>query len=51
MTFDCLYKASSATAVTVDSYTNVATYNAPQMQAALVQQPVTVGIEADQAVF
>ena len=51
MTFDCKYDSSETSGVDVSTYTNVATYNEDQMQAALVKQPVTVGIEADQGVF
>lgn len=51
MTYVCNYDASQATSVTVSTYENVTTYDADQMQAALVTQPVTVGIEADQYAF
>ena len=47
----CAYNKSSATAVDVASYLFVTADNAAAMQAALVQQPLSVSIEADQRCF
>ena len=51
MSLDCKYDSLSKTAVTVSKYTNVTPNNPTQMQAALVQQPLAVAIEADKMVF
>jgi len=47
----CAYKADSATAVDVSTYTNVTKNNVEQMKAGLNLQPLAVSIEADQMVF
>merc|ERR1712232_1401938 len=47
----CQYDESSATAVEVSTYKNVVKDNVDQMKAAVAQQPVSVSIEADKAVF
>ena len=51
MTLDCQYDELSQTAVTVSTYANVTADSPSQMKAALVQQPLAVGIEADKMVF
>ena len=48
---DCLFDASSTTAVEVSSYAQVAQDDKDQMKAALAQQPLAVLIEADKMVF
>jgi len=47
----CAYDADSATAVEVSAYTTVKKDDVTQMKAAVAQQPVSVSIEADKAVF
>jgi C1A family cysteine protease len=47
----CSYNQSAATSVNVASFTQVAGSNVAQMKAALAQQPLSVSIEADTAVF
>jgi len=47
----CQYAASSATAVSVEAYTQVTADSPTQMKAALQQQPLAVSIEADKLVF
>jgi cathepsin L len=47
----CVYNATSNTGVNVPSYTMVTGSDVAQMKAALVQQPLSVSIEADTAVF
>jgi len=51
MTHDCKYNEQSTTSITVSDYTNVTPSSPSQMQAALVQQPLAVAIEADTMVF
>ena len=51
MTLNCQYDSLSKTAVTVSTYLNVTAENPTQMKAALVQQPLAVGIEADKMAF
>ena len=51
MTLNCQYDELSKTAVTVSDYLNVTADNPTQMKAALVKQPLAVGIEADKMVF
>ena len=51
MTLNCQYDELSQTAVTVSTYANVTADSPSQMKAALVQQPLAVGIEADKMVF
>ena len=48
---NCAYTASAASCVKVASYTTVTGSNVAQMKAALAQQPLSVSIEADTAVF
>ena len=48
---NCAYNASAASSVNVASYTTVTGSNVAQMKAALAQQPLSVSIEADTAVF
>jgi cathepsin L len=47
----CLYEASQASNVTVQSYVDVTPSNPSQMMAALNTQPLAVAIEADKMVF
>ena len=51
MTLNCQYDELSQTAVTVSTYANVTADSPSQMKAALVQQPLAVGIEADKMAF
>ena len=51
MSLDCQYDELSQTAVEVASYANVTADSPSQMKAALVTQPLAVGIEADKMVF
>ena len=48
---ECQYDASKTTDVGVSSYTAVSPSDVSQMKAAVTQQPVSVSIEADKAVF
>ena len=48
---DCQYDASSASDVTVQSYTTVTPQSVADMKAALGQQPLAVAIEADKLCF
>jgi C1A family cysteine protease len=47
----CSYNQAAATPVNVTSFTQVPGSNVAQMKAALAQQPLSVSIEADTAVF
>jgi cathepsin L len=50
-TFDCLYNASSTTAIEVSIYTDVKPNSPSQMKSALAIQPLAVAIEADKLCF
>ena len=47
----CAFDESSATAVNVTTYTDVAAQDVEQMKAAVAKQPTSVSIEADKFVF
>jgi len=47
----CKYSVSQATSVETSGYENVTADNVAQMKAAVAQQPTSVLIEADRAVF
>ena len=47
----CAYSEAEASSVGVAAYSDVTSNNVAQMKAAVAQQPVSVSIEADKAVF
>ena len=47
----CMYDSLTKTSIEVSTYTNVTPRSASQTKAAIAQQPVSVSIEADKAVF